>query len=150
MTAPHVRRRALLLCLVGLSSAGCRPADRPDMTRALATAATAVAPGQVLVLEQAVPLAWDRVLVVGPYTPLDAIRAAAGGPLPADAERIGIDKRDDIDMLVFLRPGGDGLALALGRDVADFDKADLLRPVPRAQARLVRAASGVAFRWQAP
>ena len=144
-----LRRRTLLAGLAGALAAACRPGGDAEMARSLADAARAVAPGQVLSLDQAVPIAWDRVMLVGPYTPPAAVRAAAGEDLPADVERSGIDRRDDINLLVFLRRGGDGLALELGRGLADFDRADLLRPVDRARARLVRGATGVLFRWQA-
>ena len=148
MTRP-LRRRTMLACLAGTLATACHSGRSTEMARSLASAAQAVAPGQVLSLEQAVPTAWDRVMLVGPYTPSAAIRAAAGDKLPAEVEGSGIDGRDDINLLVFLRRGGDGLALELGRGLADFDKGDLLRPVDRARARLVRDPKGMRFRWQA-
>ena len=146
------RRRLALLWITCTIAAGCQPAGEADMelTQALTQAAERVAPGQVLSLDKAVTQPWDHVLLVGPYTPNDLMQKVVGGTLPAALERIEIDKRDDVNAVVFMLDGKASAAVALPRRVADFRKTDLLRPVPRQQAQLVRAASGVDFRWQTP
>jgi hypothetical protein len=147
-----LRRQALLLIIGMTIVAGCQPAGEADMelTQTLTRAAEGVAPGQVLSLDAVVTQPWDQVLLVGPYTPNTLIEKATGGALPAALQRIDIDKRDDVNAVVFLLDGKASAAVALPRRVADFNKADLLRPVARAQAQLVRAASGVEFRWRTP
>ena len=121
-----------------------------ELSMSLERAAEAVAPGQVLSLDKVVLLPWDRVVLVGPYTPTSLVQQATGGAVPAELERIEIDRRDDINVLIFMQGSKASAAVALPRRVADFDKADLLRPKDRQKAQLVRAAAGVQFRWQMP
>lgn len=149
---PLLPRREILLWITCTLTAGCQPAAKADMelTKTLTQAAEAVAPGQLLSLDKVVVQPWDQVLLVGPYTPNAVIQKATGGSLPAELERLEIDKRDDVNLLIFMQGGKPSTAVALPRRVADFDKADLLRPTERQKAQLVRAATGVGFRWQAP
>jgi hypothetical protein len=143
-------RRLTLLLIVAATAAGCEPAGKADMelTQTLTQAAEAVAPGQVLSLDKVVTQPWDQVLLLGPYTTEDLMKQTVGGDLPAALQRMQIDQRDDVNAVVFLQGGKVVAAVALPRRVADFPKSELLRPVMRTQAQLVRAASGVAFRWQ--
>ena len=144
--------RRTLLAILFTMAAGCQPAGTADMalTQTLTQAAEAVVPGQLLALDEVVTQPWDQVLLIGPYTPADVMKKILGGELPAALQRIQIDERDDVNAVVFLEGGRATAAVALPRRVADFRKTDLLRPVPRQQAQLVRAASGVDFRWQTP
>ncbi len=118
-------------------------------TTALVRAAQATAPGHVLELEQVVGGLWDRAMIAGPYQTQEAIRKTLGGRLPPELDAIDIASRDDIDVLIFVNPDGTSKALALDRGVADFGEPETMRLMQRPKARLVRAASGVNFAWQA-
>jgi hypothetical protein len=143
-------RRVFLLLIVSAVSTGCEPGGKAEMelTQTLTKAAEAVAPGQALSLDKLVTQPWDQVLLFGPYTTVDLMKRAVGGELPPALQRIQIEQRDDVNAVVFLQGGKVVAAVALPRRVADFPKSELLRPVPRNQASLLRAASGVEFRWQ--
>lgn len=118
-----------------------------ELTQTLTRSAEATAPGQTLSLDTLLPMAWDHVLIVGPYTPVALIEKAMGASMSSQLRAIEIDQRDDVHAVVFVQQGQVAAAVALPRRVADFDKADLLRPVPRGEARLIRASSGVRFSW---
>lgn len=143
-------RRVFLLLIVSAVASGCEPGGKAEMelTQTLTNAAEAVAPGQSLSLDKVVTQPWDHVLLFGPYTTVDLMKKAVGGDLPPALQRIQIEQRDDVNAVVFVREGKVAAAVALPRRVADFPKSELLRSVPRTQAKLLRAATGVEFRWQ--
>ena len=144
------RRQAILwvACILGV---GCESGGSDvELTRSLTEAAEAVAPGQVLSLDRAAQKPWDTVVLVGPYTPVSLIEKAIGTTVPDNVRRLALEGRDDVNLLLFLSSGKVIAAVVLPRRVADFNKADLLRPVARSKSNLVRAATGVAFRLEAP
>jgi len=150
ITAHGAGRRFFLLLAVSAMASGCEPGGKADMELAqrLTKAAEAVAHGQLLSLDKLATQPWEEVLLIGPYTPVDLMKQAVGGDLSPALQRIQIEQRDDVNAVVFLQGGKVAAAVALSRRVADFPKSELLRPVPRAQAQLLRATAGVDFRWQ--
>lgn len=147
----RLQRRQALAWLVGVSGnlcAGCSSSEGTPtgLTRSLTTAAHAAAPGETLDLERVVAQDWDTVILIGPYTPVPMIEKAIGGAAPRAVTRLSIEERDDINVLVFLLAGKVAAAVALPRSAADFNRADLLRPLDRQRAHLVRSSSGVVFR----
>ena len=128
--------RAIPALAVVLLAASSLPATEVEpRAHAIVGARIVVAPGQVLSLDKVVVQPWDQVLLVGPYTPNALIQKATGGGMPAEMGAIEIDKRDDVNVLIFMRGGKASTAVALPRRVADFDKADLLRPTDRKNAQ---------------
>ena len=150
ITMANAARRQAFLSLFLAMTTGCSPKESSDMvlTQTLTHAAEAVGPGQALVLGDLVTQPWDQVILFGPYTPEEVMRKALGVELPVSLKNIKIDERDDVNALVFLNGKSLAAAVALPRRVADFSKTELQRAVVRAQARLVRDAAGVNFRWQ--
>jgi hypothetical protein len=150
ITAMGALRRVTQLLIVFAVVAGCERAGEADLelTQTLTKAAEAVAPGQRLLLDKVVSQPWDQVLLFGPYTTVDLMKKAVSGDLPPALGRIQIERRDDVNAVVFLHCGMVAAVVALPRSVADFPKSELMRPVPRTQAQLVRGASGVDFRWE--
>ena len=142
----------ILLLFLGVLGAGCEVGGKPeiDPTQTLTQAAGTVQPGQELALDRVVAQPWDRVLVIGPYTPEDEMKKAIGAELPPTLKRIQIDRRDDVHAVVFMQGSTAAAAVALPRRVADFPKSELLRPVRREQAQLVKDPKGVTYRWKAP
>lgn len=116
-----------------------------DISAALERACATLKPGDTLVFESVAPFAWDHLVLAGPYTPVSELQQVLQGPLPSSLKGIDIDRRDDVNAAVFLRGNDVVHAQALARHVIDFQKDFLLRRIPRAQARFVRAPSGVLF-----
>jgi hypothetical protein len=116
-----------------------------DITGALEKACSGLRPGDTLAIAAVAPFAWDELLLAGPYTPASEMQRVLAAPLPSSVEAIGIDSRDDVNAIMFLDGGAIVHAQALPRRVIDFDEADLLTRIPRAQARFVRAPVGVMF-----
>ena len=142
------RRRwwIVLLLAIAVPTAWMSLAQRERA--ALATALRGTRPGQVLDLARVVPGSWDHVLVAGPYESKERLRQACDGRLPPELERLDdFGVSEGSNWLVFLQYGEAGQALEVSRRDADFGNAQLMHPVPRARARLVRAASGPAFSW---
>lgn len=150
-TGPSRRRRwwIVLLLAAAVPAAWMCLAQREQA--ALTTALQGTRPGQVLDLAHAIPGSWDHVLVAGPYESKERIRQACGGRLPPELERLDdFGVSEGSNWLVFLQYDDAGKALEVSRRDADFDGAQIMRQVPRARARLVRAASGVDFSWPKP
>jgi hypothetical protein len=116
-----------------------------DIADALEKACATLKPGDTLVIESVAPFAWDHMLLAGPYTPVSELQRILQGPLPSSLKDIDIDRRDDVNAVVFLNGNDIVHAQALSRREIDFEKASLLRRIPRGQARFVRVASGVQF-----
>lgn len=146
------RRRAIRTLLAPLMTTllapfflACTRKDTMDITAALERACATLKPGDTLAFESVAPFAWDHLLLAGPYTPVSELQRVLQGPLPSSLKDIDIDRRDDVNAAVFLNGNDVVHAQALARRVIDFDKAFLLKPIPRAQARFVRTPNGVLF-----
>jgi hypothetical protein len=126
------------------------PTQRDRERETLSAALQATPPGQALDLARAVSGSWDHVLIAGPHETKERIRQASGGGLPPDLKDLDLGVDEGANVLVFLQKDAPGKSIGLPRRVADFADDQSLRPVPRDQARLMRAASGVAFSWQKP
>lgn len=75
--------------------------------------------GARVVLAEYTSFAWDKVWIFGPYTPTDKIEAVTGiSGVARDTQ--GIESRDDIDVLLFVRGGRVAASVAHARDRGDF------------------------------
>jgi hypothetical protein len=72
-----------------------------------------------LALKEPTDFAWDKVYVFAPYTPPEAIRKDLGFAW-AEAGRTGIDSRDDVTLLVFVKNQRVVRSLAFPRNRGDW------------------------------
>ena len=70
-------------------------------------------------LEALTPFGWDRVYIFPPYTTPEGVRKSLGFDWPK-ASAIGIDSRDDINLLVFVKDGRVVQYVAYPRVHGDF------------------------------
>ena len=127
-------RRPFLLGLAAglLLLAACAGEDRAaTFIHGLGVAVHGLQAGQTLQMETVNPAGWSQLYVFAPYTPLAVIGAAIKTPLPADIERIGLQERDDINLLVFVDQRSVQLVAAVPRNVVDFSVAGAGRPYDR-------------------
>jgi hypothetical protein len=120
---------ALTLAAAGCSSPHAEPALRDRLVEALAK-------GEPVELRSVTPFAWDRVHVIPPYTQPNDIREATALE-QTGAGRFGIEKRDDICLLVFVKGGKLVEAVDVPRDRADFAKLREQKGLTPAQAVFV-------------
>ena len=123
----------------------CTRKETMDITAALERACASLKPGETLAFESVASFPWDHLLLAGPYTPASELQRVLQGPLPSSLSDINIERRDDVNAVAFLNGKDLVHAQALPRHVIDFGKVDLLKRIPRAKARFVRAPSGVLF-----
>ena len=65
---------------------------------------------------------WDTMYVFGPYTPPDTVEAALGFTW-SDPDKVAIEQRDDINLVIFTRGRAVVDSLELERRKIDFDLA---------------------------
>lgn len=122
-TVKRVLLSMWLLALAGLTS--CGPLfDRlrsPATLRDRFADRVAQGPGTLIPLEEVTPFGYKAAYVFGPYTDVSLIQAWLG--LEADeAKRLarGIERRDNIHLLVFSFQHGPDESLELSRSQVDF------------------------------
>jgi hypothetical protein len=98
--------------------------------------------GARAVLDSVGPTGWEFFYVFGPYTTVDAMRRCITES--HGFETYGVDRREDIDVLVFRTPKGELFSMQMPRASASFSEDALARRYPRAGARFIvrRNASG--------
>ncbi len=120
----------LALLATAAAAGGCRGAD--PVSRSIASAVTAGV-GTRIVLAAHTGLAWDRVCILGPYTPddeVERITAVRGAARHAYDIRVN----EGIDVLMFLERDHVVASIAHPRRGADFGPDLLGRCYPRQEA----------------
>jgi len=139
-------RRGLIGAILAISVAACSQPDQTmDIVAPLERATSGQKPGETLNFATLAPFTWDRMLLAGPYTPLAELERVLAKPVPGALRSIDLDRRDDVNAAVFLNGQDIVHAQAIPRRIIDFRKADLLKPIARADARFTRAESGVGY-----
>jgi len=87
------------------------------------------------VLDSVGPRGWEFFYVFGPYTPMDAMRRCITES--HGFETFGVERRDDIDVLVFKTPRGQLSSMQMPRSSAPFAEDALARRYPRSAAQFV-------------
>jgi hypothetical protein len=138
----EVRRWKCVLLLVasfGLNSCSKTVKPAVNAQQEIQNAFTSLQVGQRVDLASAANFGWDRVLVVGPYTPESTMKQFMND-VPPELDDIGISNRDDIHVLLFLESKVFVRAIILPRRIAEFSKTILLQPISRGQAKFERGA----------
>jgi hypothetical protein len=104
-----------LLALAGFTS-GCGGEEPVNQSIA---ASVQKGPGTRLVLAEHTGFAWDKVCVLGPFTPDDEVDSLAG-IRGAAGQAHGIRSSDGINVLMFIREGRIAASIAHTRDRGDF------------------------------
>ncbi|HJQ21045.1 MAG TPA: hypothetical protein VJ867_11910 [Gemmatimonadaceae bacterium] len=95
-------------------------------------------PGALVSLDSVGPADWRFLFVFGPGTTVDAIRRCVGES--HGFETFALDRRDDVDVLIFEGPKGDLSSIEVSRAAAPFGEDALTRRYPRGGAHFaVRA-----------
>lgn len=105
---------SLLAVAVMMATACAR--EGGDLERRLAGAIGRGAPVDIRTVTD---FDWDRLFVFAPYTPVAEMRRCLGFEWP-EAGQSGIERRDDIALLVFVRGGRVVRALEFPRRSGDF------------------------------
>jgi len=79
---------------------------------------------------------WDRLFIYAPYTPASTIEKELRLVDPVVRD-IGIDARDDVSLLVFMRFDQVAKAVAYPRGKGDFSMAGAENPIPRQRSRFI-------------
>ncbi len=80
--------------------------------------------GGMLSLDTYKPNAWDRILIVKPYTDATKVDDALGFSWISE-KRKTIGTRDDINLLIFLKDNAVALEVEVTRDICDFENMPL-------------------------
>ena len=91
--------------------------------------------GARAVLDSVGPTGWEFFYVFGPYTAVDAMRRCITES--HGFETYGVERREDIDVLVFKTPRGQLSSMAMPRSSAPFGEDALTRRYPRSAAQFV-------------
>jgi hypothetical protein len=111
-----------LIVLVGIVGLASRYRERDDLARRIEDlVAQAIAQGRVVDFGQLDHFAWDALYIFTPYTSGETIDAALGFAWDG-ADATGIERRDDINLLVFTRDGAVVAYSAIPRSTLDFEQ----------------------------
>lgn len=108
--------RSLAFLLLAVLSSAC--AGEAPVNRSIA-AAVEKGPGTRLVLAQHTGFPWDRVCILGPYTPDDKVDSLTGVQGAAEQAR-GIRSNDGFNVLMFVRDDRIAASIAHARNRGDF------------------------------
>ena len=113
--------KRLLALALALVVTGCAPEKAPGTLQGrLADSIQAVGEQkQPLRMADATPFAWERLYVFAPYTPAEEIQRELGFAWP-EARRTGIEERDGVTLLVFVKDRRVVKHLAFPRNLGDF------------------------------
>ena len=101
-----------------LGPIGCERKDSDAVSSSISGAVKRGDGARVALVEHT-SFAWDKVCIFGPYTPADHIEAVTLIPGTA-REAPGIESREDIDLLLFVRGGRITASVAHPRVRGDF------------------------------
>jgi len=91
--------------------------------------------GARAILDSVGPTGWEFFYVFGPYTAVDAMRRCISES--HGFETYGVERREDIDVLVFKTPRGQLSSMQIPRSSAPFGEDALTRRYPRNAAHFV-------------
>ena len=106
------------LSFVGLAVLNPACASEAPVNRSIATSVEK-GPGTRLVLAEHTGFPWDRVCILGPYTPDDKVDSLTGVRGAAGQAR-DIRSNDGINVLMFVREGRIAASVAHARNRGDF------------------------------
>jgi hypothetical protein len=122
--------RALVVAAV---SSGC--GGERSVNKSIA-ASVAKGPGTRLVIAEHTTFAWDKVCILGPYTPDDSVDSLTGIQ-GAAGQAHGIRETDAIDVLMFISEGRVAESVAHSRREGDFGSEVVGKCYSREQARFL-------------
>ena len=117
------------LVLAGLGSA-CR--SEGPVNKSIAATVEKV-PGTCLVLAEHTGFPWDKVCILGPYTPDDKVDSLTGIQ-GAAGQAYDIRSNDGINVLMFVRDGRIAASVAHARNQGDFGPEVVAKCYSREQA----------------
>ena len=130
--ANALSRHGIILSAIALAALTSACGVDGPVNRSLA-AAVAKGPGTRLVLTEHTTFGWDKVCIVGPYTPDDKIDFLTGIQ-GAAAQAHDIRESDGINVLMFISDGRVAASVAHPRNQGDFGPDVVSKCYTRAQA----------------
>ncbi len=114
----------LLVFVVALSSCADKTRDDGQFSNDVGAAYQSLKTDQnQLKIESITHFDWDQLLLFPPYTPVSVIAKAIGTPITPAIADTGIDARDDINVMVFVKNKTVIKVCIIPRNVVDFNVA---------------------------
>lgn len=139
MRRRDIARLACIVCVACFACVACTPPAsngfESEAVDSLLTNAVRRGVGARASLDGVGPNGWEFFYVFGPYTTVDAMRRCIGES--HGFETFGVERRDDIDVLVFRTPKGQLSSMDMPRASAAFSEDALARRYPRAGAAFI-------------